>query len=56
MSRAFKFLRACLKELSDDEFDSTVVDICLGSPGNVCSFIDTWNKIGTLVIKVKLVM
>ena len=44
VSRAFKFLRACLEDLSDDELDSTVVDICLGSPENVCSFIDTMEK------------
>ena len=30
VSRAFKFLRACLEDLSDDELDSTVVDICIG--------------------------
>lgn len=44
VSRAFKFLRACVEDLSDDELDSTVVDICLGSPENVCSFIDTMEK------------
>ena len=44
VSRAFKLLRACLEDLSDDELDSTVVDICLGSPENVCSFIDTMEK------------
>ena len=45
-----------LEDLSDDELDSTVVDICLGSPENVCSFIDTMGKIGTLVLQVQLVM
>ena len=44
MSRASKFLCACQEDLSDDELDSTVVDICLGSPENVCSFIDTMEK------------
>ena len=44
MSRAFKFPRACLEDLSDDELDFTVVDICPGSPENVCPFIDTMEK------------
>ena len=44
MSRTFKFLRACLEDLSEDELDSTVVDTCHGSPENVCSFIDTMEK------------
>ena len=44
MSRAFKFLCACLEDLSDDGLDSTVVNICLGSQENVCSFIDTVEK------------
>ena len=44
VSRAFKFLCVCLEDLSDEELDSTVMDICLGSPENVCSFIDTMEK------------
>ena len=43
--RAFKFLLACLEDLSDDKLDSTVVDSCLGSPENVCLFIDTMGKV-----------
>ena len=58
MSRAFKFLRACLEDLSDDELDSTVVDICHGSGHQkmYVHLLTQWKKIGTLVLQVKLVM
>ena len=39
VSRAFKFLRACLEDLSDDELGSTVVDISVSWVTRKCMFI-----------------